>query len=101
MDGYFEIVEKRTDDVDIATVRGRLDAGSSKTARERISSVLDAGGRNLLVNLCDLDDISSSGLRVLLAALKQLKADDGVPFDPLTAPPPLLDVPVEERPESP
>ncbi|KAF5087654.1 Serine-protein kinase RsbW [anaerobic digester metagenome] len=24
--------------------------------------------------------------------------DDGVPFDPLTAPPPPLDVPVEERP---
>jgi len=62
--------------------------------------MLGAGGRNLLVNLCDLDDISSSGLRVLLAALKRLKAGGGVPFDPLTAPPPHLDVLVEERPES-
>ncbi|HOI13979.1 MAG TPA: ATP-binding protein [Methanoculleus sp.] len=31
-------------------------------------------------------------------AVRVTITDDGVPFDPLTAPPPLLDIPVEERP---
>ena len=31
-------------------------------------------------------------------AVRVTIADDGVPFDPLTAPPPLLDIPAEERP---
>ncbi|WP_292522111.1 STAS domain-containing protein [Methanoculleus sp.] len=77
MSGHVEITEKRAGAVDIITVRGRLDAGSSEKAEERINRVLDAGGTNLLINLCDLDYISSSGLRVLLAALKRLKRDGG------------------------
>ena len=47
------------------------------TRTTSFTQVLDAGGRCLLINLCDLDYISSSGLRVLLAALKRLKKDGG------------------------
>ena len=72
-----DILERRAGAVDIIAVKGRLDAGSSEKAEERINRVLDAGGRYLLINLCDLDYISSSGLRVLLAALKRLKKDGG------------------------
>lgn len=77
MSGHVEITEKRTGNVDIVTVKGRLDAGSSEIAQEQINKLLDAGGKNLLVNLCELDYISSSGLRVLLAALKRLKNQGG------------------------
>jgi anti-sigma B factor antagonist len=77
MSGHVEILERRAGAVDIIVVKGRLDAGSSEKAEEHISKVLDAGGRSLLVNLCDLDYISSSGLRVLLVALKRLKKDGG------------------------
>jgi len=77
MSGRIEIAERRAGNVDIVTVKGRLDAGSSEVAQERINRILDAGGRHLLINLCDLDYISSSGLRVLLATLKRLKADGG------------------------
>jgi anti-sigma B factor antagonist len=77
MSGHVEITGRRAGTVDIVVVKGRLDAGSSEKAEEQINRVLDAGGRSLLVNLCDLDYISSSGLRVLLAALKRLKKDGG------------------------
>ena len=77
MSGHVEILERKAGAVDIIVVKGRLDAGSSEKAEERINRVLDAGGTNLLINLCDLDYISSSGLRVLLAALKRLKKDGG------------------------
>lgn len=77
MSDSVEIIERRAGAVDVIAVKGRLDASSSEKAEERINRLLDAGGRNLLVNLCDLDYISSSGLRVLLAALKRLKKDGG------------------------
>lgn len=77
MGDHLEITERRAGAVDIVAVKGRLDAASSETAEERINRLLDAGGKNLLINLCDLDYISSSGLRVLLAALKRLKKDGG------------------------
>ncbi len=77
MSDSVEIIERKVGAVDIIAVKGRLDASSSEKAEERINRLLDAGGRSLLVNLCDLDYISSSGLRVLLAALKRLKKDGG------------------------
>ena len=91
MSGHVEITEKRTGNVNIVTVKGRLDAGSSEIAQEQITRLLDAGGKNLLVNLCELDYISSSGLRVLLAALKRLKADGGT-FRIACAQPQILEV---------
>ena len=77
MSVHVEITEKKTGNIDIITVKGRRDASSSETAQERINRVLDAGARYLLVDLCCLDYISSSGLRVLLAALKRLKNEGG------------------------
>ncbi len=77
MRDHLEITERRTGTVDIITVKGRLDASSSEEVERQINRVLDAGSRHLLINLCDLDYISSSGLRVLLATLKRLKKDGG------------------------
>ncbi|MDV2481112.1 STAS domain-containing protein [Methanoculleus sp. Wushi-C6] len=77
MRDHLEITERRAGAVDIVAVKGRLDASSSEAAEERINRVLDTGSRHLLINLCDLSYISSSGLRVLLAALKRLKKDGG------------------------
>jgi anti-sigma regulatory factor (Ser/Thr protein kinase) len=46
------------------------------------------GEAGLITITCTVDDET---VRVTIA-------DDGVAFDPLTAPPPLLDIPVEDRP---
>jgi anti-sigma regulatory factor (Ser/Thr protein kinase) len=46
------------------------------------------GEAGLITITCTADDET---VRVTIA-------DDGVAFDPLTAPPPLLDIPVEDRP---
>jgi anti-sigma B factor antagonist len=77
MGDHLEITERRAGTVDIVAVKGRLDASSSEIAEGRINRLLDAGGKHLLINLCNLDYISSSGLRVLLATLKRLKKDGG------------------------
>ena len=39
-----DILEREAGAVDIIAVKGRLDAGSSEKAEERINRVLDAGG---------------------------------------------------------
>jgi anti-sigma B factor antagonist len=77
MSGNFEINEKRVDAVDVVLIKGRLDASSSQDAEKRINALLDGGSTKILINLSELDYISSSGLRVMLAALKRLKKTGG------------------------
>jgi anti-sigma B factor antagonist len=77
MSGNLEINERHEGDVAIVSLKGRLDAASSQEAEQRMGGLIDAGNRSILVNLGDLDYISSSGLRVLLASLKRLKKTGG------------------------
>ena len=65
------------DDVKIIAFAGRLDTHSSPQAQAQISQLIEDGGRKIVVNLVNLDYISSAGLRVCLATAKQLKAVDG------------------------
>ena len=77
MSGNIGITDRRVDTVDVVSIRGRLDASSSQDAEKRINELIDGGSTKILINLCDLDYISSSGLRVMLAALKRLKKTQG------------------------
>jgi anti-sigma B factor antagonist len=77
MSGGLEIIERQTETIDIFALKGRLDASSSQEAEQRINAVITSGSSKILINLCDLDYISSSGLRVLLAAFKRLKKEGG------------------------
>jgi anti-sigma B factor antagonist len=71
------ISEKRVDMIDIISIKGRLDASSSKEVEEKLNGLIDDGNSEILINLEDLEYISSSGLRVMLAALKRVKKMDG------------------------
>ena len=69
--------EERTDKFYVLNVSGRLDASTSSSFEEKLTSIIDSGEKNLLINLKELDYISSMGLRVLLQAAKKLKANQG------------------------
>lgn len=77
MSGNLEINERDEAGVAIVSLKGRLDAASSQEAEQRMNALIDAGNKSILVNLGNLDYISSSGLRVLLASLKRLKKTGG------------------------
>lgn len=66
-------------DVGITTVglKGRLDAATSKTAEERLLQLIEAGERHMIMDLAQLDYISSVGLRVLILVAKRLKQVEG------------------------
>jgi len=72
-----EILEKRTGNVTMISVSGRLDAYSSNDMEKKLDSLIGAGQIQLVISLEQLEYISSSGLRVLLAALKKVRKKKG------------------------
>jgi anti-sigma B factor antagonist len=72
-----ELVEKTSGDVIILELNGRLDSNTSKLLEDKVMEVLGQGSKKLLMDFADVDYINSTGLRVLLLALQQLKKNQG------------------------
>ena len=72
-----EILEREAGNVNIICLSGRLDAYCSNDVEKKLNSLIDADRVRLVVNLDQLEYISSSGLRVLLAALKKTRKQQG------------------------
>jgi len=72
-----EITEERRENILILRVIGRLDASTSKTMEERLLSIIDSGEGRLVIELSQLDYISSAGLRVFLLAAKRMGYTNG------------------------
>lgn len=72
-----EITEERRENILILRVIGRLDASTSKTMEERLLSIIDSGEGRLVIELSQLDYISSAGLRVFLLAAKRMGNTNG------------------------
>lgn len=61
----------------IVTVAGKLDAVTAPEYEKAISALIQSGDIRLIMDFAELGYISSAGLRVILAAAKQIKARDG------------------------
>jgi anti-anti-sigma factor len=72
-----DILRKKIDDIQIVTLGGRMDAYSSNDVERQLNSLIDANEVKIILNLTALEYISSSGLRVLLAALKKSRKESG------------------------
>ncbi len=72
-----QILVKTTNEVTVLAFEGKLDTQTSPDAQQQLTRLIEEGGKKFLVNFEKLDYISSAGLRVLLAAAKQLKGIDG------------------------
>jgi anti-sigma B factor antagonist len=72
-----ELVEKTSGDVTILVLNGRLDSNTSKVLEDKVMDILRQGCKKVLMDFQDVDYINSTGLRVLLLALQQLKKNQG------------------------
>ncbi len=72
-----EISEKSVENVNIISIGGRLDAYAANDVERKLDSLITTGHVCLVVDLSHLEYISSSGLRVLLAAIKRVKKEQG------------------------
>ncbi|MCD6567531.1 MAG: STAS domain-containing protein [Dehalococcoidia bacterium] len=72
-----EISEKQTGNVNVVSLCGRFDAYSCNNVEARLNLMIESSQVCLVVNLEGLEYISSSGLRVFLAALKKVRKQNG------------------------
>ena len=72
-----DISEKGIGDVNVISLSGRIDAYSANDVETKLDTLINAGQVRLVINLEELEYISSSGLRVFLAALKEAKKQQG------------------------
>ena len=67
-----ELTEKNTDKCMIIGIKGRLDTINYSILEKRLMELIDKNTSKILVNCSQMDYVSSSGLRILLMALKRI-----------------------------
>jgi anti-sigma B factor antagonist len=72
-----EIAVSEAGEVKVLRIDGKLDTKTSPDAQVLFTELIEQGATKIVVNFEKLVYISSSGLRVLLSAAKQLKSNSG------------------------
>lgn len=72
-----EIIEAKHNDITIIALTGRLDTLSSSLLEDKLLDSINKNQSKIIIDFSQLDFISSSGLRVLLTAGKQIKSAQG------------------------
>lgn len=72
-----EIKDKQVDGVTIITLAGSIDAMTAPKITEFIQGHIAKGDTKLIADLSGVDYTSSAGLRVLLGAIKETRAQSG------------------------
>lgn len=72
-----EITVDDVDEVKVVRIEGTLDTHTSPQAQTLMTQLIDQGTSKIVINFDKLDYVSSAGLRILLAAAKQLKSKGG------------------------
>lgn len=70
-----ELSEAKSNGIVVIGVKGRIDASNTGDLEHKLLDLIAAGERRLVLDLAELDYISSAGLRTLLVAAKRLGND--------------------------
>ncbi|MCK5267085.1 MAG: STAS domain-containing protein [Spirochaetes bacterium] len=68
-----ELITKEEGDVLVLFLKGRLDVHLSLEIEQAVNEIIDSGRLNLLFDLENVVYLSSSGLRIFIAAMRKLK----------------------------
>jgi anti-anti-sigma factor len=72
-----EIQTRKEKNAVIVSVKGRMDAVTAPEFEKNLSDLISKGETTFLLNLANLEYISSAGLRSILATYKKLKEKQG------------------------
>lgn len=86
-----DLVAANENGVTVLALAGRIDSSNAKKFEEAMLKQVDAASAGVLVDLKDLEYISSAGLRVILLAAKQQQRQ-GRKFALCTPSPEILEV---------
>ncbi|HEX2772564.1 MAG TPA: STAS domain-containing protein [Micromonosporaceae bacterium] len=71
------LATRTVDEHTVLEVGGEVDVYTAPRLRERLVELIDAGGRDVIVDLGRVDFLDSTGLGVLVGALKRLRSAGG------------------------
>jgi anti-sigma B factor antagonist len=71
------ITEREENGIAIVEIDGKMDTATSPAAQENFTTMINGGKTKILLNLAELDYLSSSGLRVILTLAKELEKVGG------------------------
>lgn len=74
---FMEIQTAKEKNTVVVSVKGKIDAVTAPEFEKALSNLIAQGETFFLLNFSGLEYISSTGLRSILAAAKQLKAKEG------------------------
>ncbi|MCJ7685998.1 MAG: STAS domain-containing protein [Desulfobacteraceae bacterium] len=72
-----QIKEEKQNEVHIFKLEGRLDSNTSPTFEEKVAGAIAKGAIQMIIDLENLEYLSSAGLRVILKTTKDLKRLEG------------------------
>ena len=72
-----ELAERKSGEIDILELEGRLDASSSKTLKDKVQSLVEQQRVKMVLDMGEVDFIDSSGLGVLVATLRSTNKKGG------------------------
>ena len=72
-----ETTKRKEGNATVLSVKGRMDAVSSPEFENEMEGLIAEGEIAFIIDLGELDYISSAGLRGILATIKKLKAKEG------------------------
>lgn len=68
---------KEAGGIPVVELEGEIDLSTSPLFKERVYEVIDAGGKEIVIDLNGLSFMDSTGLGVLVAVLKKTKSEGG------------------------
>lgn len=75
--GIMDITTEHAERIVTVILKGRLDAATSSAVEEHLLGLISKGGQRVLIDMADLEYISSVGLRVFICAGKHAQASNG------------------------
>lgn len=71
------ITSRSVDDFDVIEIGGEIDVYTAPRLRESIVTAVEAGHNRLIIDVQQVQFLDSTGLGVLVGALKRVRADGG------------------------
>jgi anti-sigma B factor antagonist len=72
-----EITESINDEICKFTAKGRIDSNSADKLQEKLENALNNGQKKLILNMSQVEYLSSIGVRVILKTFKQAAESGG------------------------
>lgn len=73
----FTMQTRKTQEGTVLSITGRMDAVTAPEIEKGLSALVDNGEKRLIIDLKDLEYISSAGLKSILVLAKRLKREEG------------------------